>query len=82
MRSKKEITNYMDEAFDKVWLCRTSPCDVPDVEARRKEALARILETYDDLDELNDDWGYGFWSGVLATLRWVLGEEDKRMLDS
>lgn len=25
---------------------------------------------------------YGFWSGVLATLRWVLGEENKMFLDT
>ena len=25
MRSKEEIGNYLDEAFDKVWLMRSSP---------------------------------------------------------
>lgn len=28
------------------------------------------------------DWEYGYWSGVMATLRWVLGDEEKDNLDT
>lgn len=34
-RTTKEITEYMDEAFDKVWLMRTHPCDDPEIETSR-----------------------------------------------
>ena len=29
-----------------------------------------------------DSWDCGFWNGVLGTLRWVLDEEEKDMLDT
>lgn len=32
--------------------------------------------------EDSDSWDYGYWSGVMATLRWVLGDEEKDNLDT
>ena len=82
-RSKKEIEYYEKEAFDKVWLMRTHPCDIPEIEARRQEAVERILNTYDDIPEDGyDDWSCGFWNGVMATCRWALGDEEKDNLDT
>lgn len=49
-----------------------------------KKAMEKVIDKYNiqnDDGNLND-WDYGFWSGVLATTRWVIGEESKRMLDT
>ena len=76
MRKKQEILEYENEAFDKVWLMRTHPCDDEEIEERRKEAVERILSTYEDIPEEGyTDWECGFWNGILATTRWVLGDE-------
>lgn len=81
-RNEKQIIEYMDEAFDKVWLMRSRPCDIPDIEKRRNENIARILNAYDDIPEEGyDDWECGYWNGILGTLRWVLGE-DRDFLDT
>lgn len=79
MRKVKEIEEYMDEAFDKVWYCRTTPCEDKEIEKARVENMNRILSKYDSIPE--DDWDYGYWSGIFATLRWVLGDE-KDSLDT
>jgi hypothetical protein len=34
-----------------------------------------------DFKEPVSDWNYGYWSGILAALRWVLGDE-KDFLDT
>lgn len=82
-RLEKELQEYEQEAFDKVWLMRTSPCGIPEIEARRQEAVERILDTYDDIPEDGyDDWECGFWNGVMATCRWALGDEEKDNLDT
>lgn len=82
-RNEQELIDYEKEAFDKVQLMRTSPCDIPDIEARRQAAVERILETYDDIPEEGyDDWECGFWNGVMATCRWALGDEEKDNLDT
>ena len=82
-RSKKELRKYEEEAFDKVWLMRTSPCENSEIEARRQEAVERILNTYNDIPEDGySDWECGYWNGVMATLRWVLGDDEKDNLDT
>jgi hypothetical protein len=94
MRKKKEIDEYMNEAFDIVWLVRTisllgegrldgTPSDIIN-EAQKQ--VARICENLDINSEEEllarfSDWEYGYWSGILAALRWVAGEE-KDMLDT
>ncbi len=79
MRKQKEIQEYLDEAFDKVWLCRSHPCNDENIERNRMQKVAEILSNYKDIPE--SDWDYGYWSGILAALRWVLGEE-KDFLDT
>lgn len=34
-----------------------------------------------DFKEPVSDWDYGYWSGILAALRWVMGDE-KDFLDT
>lgn len=93
MRRVKEIKEYMDEAFDKVWLMRTHPCDISSIEKERVKNVTwvtarnaifeqRILETYPDIPEDEyTDWESGYWNGILGALRWVLGDE-KNDLDT
>lgn len=82
MRTEEEIIKYMDEAFDKVWYMRSRPCDIPDIEKGRLESIKRVEKEYPEVKKGFDDWECGFWNGVLGTLRWVLGEEEKDMLDT
>lgn len=82
MRRVKEIKEYMDETFDKVWLMRTHPCDISSIEKERVKNVQRILETYPDIPEDEyTNWESGYWNGILGALRWVLGDE-KNDLDT
>lgn len=82
MRKIKEIEKYMNEALDKVWYMRSCPCNNPEIEKGRLEAIERVEKTYPEVLDGFDDWECGFYNGVLGTLRWVLGEEEKDMLDT
>lgn len=82
LRDIDEICAYEKEAFDKVWLMRTRPCDNPDIEERRLAAVDRIFNTYADIPERGyDDWECGYWNGIMGALRWVMGDE-KNFLDT
>lgn len=53
----------------------------------RKDLLAYLDEAENKVwsvrnGEESDSWDYGYWSGVMATLRWVLGDEEKDNLDT
>lgn len=82
-RDPEEIYEYLEEAFDKVWLMRSRPCDEhPDIEADRQAAVKRILRTYDDIPANGySDWECGYWNGIMGALRWVMGD-DKNFLDT
>ena len=82
-RTTEEIKEYEQEAFDKVWLMRSSPCyHNPQIERDRVKAVERILSTYDDIPENGySDWECGYWNGILGALRWVMGDE-KDFLDT
>lgn len=69
MRSLKEISKRLDEAYDKVLDIRNHKDDVPD------EAHNKILGIRIDKDDYFSDWSIGYWHGVLGTLRWILGNE-------
>lgn len=93
MRNKNEITEYMDEAFDRVWLIRT--LDIlagiadgktkepkPDILKGCLESMDKVCKKYNiDFNKPVYEWDYGYWSGILAALRWVMGEE-KDFLDT
>lgn len=82
MRRKSQIIDYMNEAFDKVWLMRSHKSDNPEIENARVDAMLRIFEKYNDIpDEGYTDWECGYWNGILGALRWVLGDE-KDFLDT
>lgn len=92
MKTKKQLMEYMDETFDKVWYIRSLARDEEDLVstpeniikgmlvARKRIEQQYGLEWYENID----DWEYGFLSGTLATLRWVMdkNEDDKRFLDT
>lgn len=88
MRSKEAISAYCDEAFDRVWLVRAqnnehiSHTFQPDIQEGRRKAIKKICREYNiDFDSPTSDWEYGYWSGILSALRWVLGDE-KDFLDT
>lgn len=83
IRSSKELIAYLKEADDKVWFMRTHSCEDPKIETERQAAVERILSIYNDIPEKGyDNWECGYWNGVMATLRWVLGDEEKDNLDT
>lgn len=92
MRKVKEINEYMDEACDRVWLVRTQTIFGGMLEGSQSidadildgaiKAVDKVCEKYNiDFKEPVSDWDYGYWSGILAALRWVKGEE-KDSLDT
>lgn len=79
-RTVDEILEYEKEAYDKVWFCNLMNNmriiydneSIEEIIEHRKE----ILDTYDHIPEDGyDKWSQGYWSGVLGTLRWVMGDE-------
>lgn len=92
MKSKKQLLEYMDEAFDKVWYIRSLTYSKEDLEYLSKDHIKEILKARKKVEqqygsewyENIDNWEYGFLSGVLATLRWAIdkNEDDKRFLDT
>ena len=92
MRTEEEIGEYMDEAFDRVWLvrkqvlfeqmlCGQATIDV-NILKGCMESIDKVCEKYNiDFQEPVSDWHYGYWSGILAALRWVMGDE-KDFLDT
>lgn len=81
-RDKKEIIEYLDEVFDKVWYMRSHPCDNPKIEKQRLEAIKKTEEKYPEVLNGFSDWECGFYNGVLGTLRWILGDDEKDNLDT
>lgn len=95
MKTLKQVQEYMDELFDKVWYVRSLSNHTPDelkasgtperIIQQMAEAREKVIGKYgSDWYENLDNWEYGFLSGALATLRWVADkkEEDKRFLDT
>ena len=92
MRSEEEIYKYMNEAHDKVWLVRKQNLYYNlllgkesinvDVLDGCIKAIDEVCKKYKiDFKEPVSDWDYGYWSGILAALRWVMGDE-KDVLDT
>lgn len=94
MKSSKQVQEYMDELFDKVWYIRSlnhTPEELrekgtpEDIIQGMLNARKNVIDKYGSewYDKVND-WEYGFLSGAFATLRWVADrkEEDKRFLDT
>lgn len=83
MRSRDEINEYELEASEKVWLMRSCYISRKEpVHEVARPAMERILSTYSDIPEDGyDTWECGYWNGIMAALRWVLGD-DKNFLDT
>jgi hypothetical protein len=88
-RTLAEIVDAMEEFFDRVWYVRSivhadaENEEVPeDIRAGARAARRRVEDRY-GRDSLwrpigpghEEAWEYGYISGKLATLRWVLGSE-------
>ncbi|HAU85872.1 MAG TPA: hypothetical protein DCW90_10320 [Lachnospiraceae bacterium] len=94
MKSKKDIMEYLEEVENKVWYVRSMTHTPEQLRANGTPediiqgmltARKRVEETYGtNWYEQIDDWEYSFLSGALATLRWVIdnNETDKRFLDT
>ena len=75
-RTAKEILEYIEEAYDKVWLTSTNSSGDPSIEMKRLDEIYRIKNAYPDIPEGGYTvWECGYLSGVLGALRWVMGEE-------
>lgn len=83
LRSRDEISEYLKEADDKVWLMRNcSIADKEPVHEVSRKGVMRIFETYRDIPKDGyTDWECGYWNGIMGALRWVLGDE-KDFLDT
>lgn len=88
LRNVKEIQEYMDEASDRVWFDRATQRSSDlglrkDILESKMANIKRIEDEYglNREDGLGTDLNYGYWSGILAALRWVLGDE-KDFLDT
>lgn len=82
MRTEKEIIEYREEAFNRVWLVRKQSMKPEKLSAEILESIDRVCKKHNiDFDEPVSDWEYGYWSGILSSLRWVLGDE-KDFLDT
>ena len=96
-RTKDEIYEYMEEAYDRVWLMRKQGdlvCNLNLINGIENidldilggtgmlNGVKEVCDKYKiDFSEPVSDWDYGYWSGILAALRWVMGDE-KDMLDT
>lgn len=92
MKTKKQLIEYMDETFDKVWYVRSLALDEENLASTPEDIIKGMLTARKRIEqqyglewyENMDNWEYGFLSGALATLRWVMdkNEDDKRFLDT
>ncbi len=78
------------ELFDKLWYGRKPPDDAipsdwaPDIVEGMLAAKRRVEEQYgieELMSNVKDDWSWGYLSGKISAIRWVLGYEWD-MLDS
>ena len=87
MRKQKEINEYLNEATDHVWFVRAHGYnDVelePSILEGKMRALKEVEEKYGLVYKQTNlsDFDYGYWSGIMSALRWVLGNE-KDFLDT
>lgn len=91
IRTEKEIIEYRDEAFDRVSIVRKQAIFENIVNGTKEltpdklhvfKGIIDKCEKYGiDFNEPISDYDYGYWSGILSALRWVLGDE-KDFLDT
>ncbi|MGH7486314.1 MAG: restriction endonuclease [bacterium] len=87
-RTQAEILAAEQEFFDRVWherhlvfMARIEGGEdsgtSPEVIKAAQEAAERVVATYPpgEIRPVEDDFEWGFWSGKLSALRWVLGDD-------
>lgn len=93
MRKIAETQALEHEFFDRVWYIRklvmlekiqsgTEELSEEDLMDVVTEAMRDVEDKYGkEIAEGVSDWEYGYWSGRLAALRWVMGDE-RDLLDT
>lgn len=83
-RSRKDLMAYHKEASDKVWLMRSYNFEMKQpIHEVGRPGCEKILATYNDIPEKGyEDWECGYWNGILGTLNWILGDEERNNLDT
>lgn len=88
-----EIHALEHEYFNRVWYIRKlvmlEKIQLGEEKISDEDLMDKVTEAMRDVEtkygveiaEGVDDWTYGYWSGHLAALRWVLGDE-KDFLDT
>ncbi len=88
-RTMAEIVEAEAEFFDRVWYVRSVVHHDAEIEERPEDVRRRILAARRKVEDKygrdslwkpigpghDEAWEYGYISGKLATLRWVLGSE-------
>jgi hypothetical protein len=86
VRPQTQIAEAEEEFFNRVWYQRhlmlayrgkqSKEKTPPDILRTARAAAKRLREKYgEDISKPCTEWEYGFMSGKLSALRWVLGEE-------
>jgi hypothetical protein len=86
MRKKKEVQAAEQELFTRVWYGRTKTPEQLRENGTPEDIIQGMLRASKAAEEkygkeslhanIQDDWSWGFLSGKLAALRWVLGWEN------
>jgi hypothetical protein len=85
IRSVKQILAAEDELFTRVWYGRTMPAkdhrakgtpeDIIKGMLKAKRAAEKRFGKKRLMASMTTDWDWGFVSGKLSAIRWVLGDE-------
>lgn len=93
MRKMAEIQAFEHEMFDRVWYIRKlvmlEKIQVGEEEISDENLMDRVTQAMREVEakygaeiaEGVSDWDYGYWSGHLSALRWVMGD-DRDFLDT
>jgi len=85
IRSVKQILAAEDELFTRVWYGRSKPAKELRAEGTPEDIIKGAVRGQRDaekrfgkeslLENIKSDWDWGFVSGKLSAIRWVLGDE-------
>ncbi|MGA9798584.1 MAG: restriction endonuclease [Terriglobales bacterium] len=84
IRSVKQIIEAENEFFTRVWYGRSdveryrkdgTPADIIKAAIRAQKRAEKRFGKQSLMDNMKSDWDWGFVSGKLSAIRWVLGDE-------
>ncbi len=91
IRSVKQIVAAAEELGDRLWYGRSGPAEKHRARGTPESLIKRIMLAQRDaekkygkkslMENVKSDWDWGFLSGKVSAIRWVLGD-DWDMLDS